>query len=176
MGRTELVKLVYLADNRFYESTGRTITGVTYMWDHYGPNAVGHAIASEADRLVSAGLVRMSVRRSVYGGDSFQYRVDDSEEAWRAASKPLDEGERQVLMDIVKQFGKLPVASLVGESKRTPPFRNARQYGLLALEQDRHAEELREEFGSNGQFLEEGTIGLRDADEGRWVAAEDLLS
>ena len=46
VSRTALVKLVYLSDNRFFESTGRTITGNAYMWDHYGPNAVSHAIAN----------------------------------------------------------------------------------------------------------------------------------
>ena len=76
VGRTELVKLVYLSDSRFFESTGRTITGITYMWDHYGPNAVGHATANEADQMVNEGSVRVEIRPSMYSGYAYDYWVD----------------------------------------------------------------------------------------------------
>ncbi len=172
--RTELVKLVYLADNRFYESTGRTITGNLYMWDHYGPNAVENAIVSEADQLVRSGLLRMVSQPSKYGGESYLYWMDDPSAAWKDAAPALDEGERQVLMEIVHQYSGLNLESLVSESKKTQPFKDAQQYGRLRLRQNEKAAELRGRLESSGGFLEEARMGLKDADEGRWVWDEEL--
>ena len=175
-GRTELVKLIYLADNSFYESTGRTITGNAYMWDHYGPNAVSQAIASEADNLASFGKVRMAASPSIYGGRAFYYWVDDSDGTWGTIEYSLDTGECQILIDVAKRFGKLSLGALVRRSKETRPFSNARQYDLLTLEQDDGAKEMRQRLASSGDFLEEVELGFRDADEGNWVEDDELDS
>jgi uncharacterized phage-associated protein len=176
LGRTELVKLVYLADNRFYESMGRTITGNLYTWDRYGPNAVSHAIANEADELANLGAVRMVVRQSMYGSDVYQYWVDDPTRAWAAAASVLDEGERQILMDVARQYGQMSLRDLVKNSKETRPFKKAQQYDLLTLEQDENARQMSARLGSDGEFLEEVKLGLEDADRGRWVWDEELDS
>lgn len=172
--RTELVKLVYLADNRFYESTGRTITGNLYMWDHYGPNAVGNAIVSEADQLVRLGALRMATGPSMYGGETYWYWIDDPSTTWENAAPALDEGERQVVMDIVRQYGKLSLKSLVSESKQTQPFKDAQQYDPLRLLQNEKAAEMRKLLQSSGAFLEEGRMALKEADEEKWVWDEEL--
>ncbi len=161
--RTELVKLIYLADNRFFESTGRTITGNTYMWHHYGPNSVGHAITSEANMLVDAGAIRVTVSESMYGGESFRYWVDDPSKEWMDINSTLDAGERQVLMDIINQYGNMSIQGLVGESKRTAPFEGAQQYQLLEMKQDANAKKLRAKLGSSGDFLEEAAVSIEEA-------------
>lgn len=172
--RTELVKLIYLADNRFFESTGRTITGNTYMWHHYGPNSVSHAITCEAKELVDAGTIRMTVSESMYGGQSFRYWVDDPNGEWGDIGSTLDAGERQVLMDIVSQYGKMSVQGLVGESKRTVPFEDTQQYQLLKLKQDAQAKKLRTKLGSSGEFLEEAAVSIEEAENGEWIDDDEL--
>ncbi|MCH7625624.1 MAG: SocA family protein [Chloroflexi bacterium] len=167
--RTELVKLIYLADNRFFESTGRTITGNTYMWHHYGPNSVSHAITCEAKELVDAGTIRMTVSESMYGGESFRYWVDDPDGEWGNIGSTLDAGERQVLMDIVSQYGNMSIQSLVGASKRTIPFEDARQYQLLEMKQDANAKNMRTKLESSGEFLEQAAVSLEEAENGEWV-------
>ena len=170
--RTKLVKLVYLADNKFFESAGRTLTGNTYMWDHYGPNAVGNAIVGEANELVDRGVLRMSTGASVYGGGAYRYWVDNPEDAWRFASDGLDAGELQVVMEIVREFGGLNVGSVVRESKMTRPFANAEQYSIIEMEQSPRARELREALASDSGFMEEAEIGIREAHAGVWGMEE----
>ena len=52
---TKLVKLVYLTDYIHFQHFGETITGLTYQWDHYGPNAIGHAIVTSAEKFGDRG-------------------------------------------------------------------------------------------------------------------------
>lgn len=170
--RTKLVKLVYLADNRFFESTGRTLTGNAYMWDHYGPNAVGNAIVGEAGELVDRGVIRMSEGASAYGGGAYRYWVDSPEEAWELARNDLDAGEIQVVMEAVREYGSLNVNSIVRESKETRPFANAEQYSVLEMEQSPRARELREALASNRDFMESASAGIREAEDGAWAYEE----
>ena len=172
--RTELVKLIYLADNRFFESTGRTITGNTYMWDHYGPNFVNHAINSEANVLVDTGTIRITISESTYGEDSFRYWVEDPNEEWMNVSSTFDAGERQVLMDIVKKYGNMSISGLVGESKGTAPFESAKQYRLLEMKRDPEAKKLQARLESSGDFLEEAAVSIEEAENGEWVDDEEL--
>ena len=174
--RTELVKLVYLADNAFYESTGRTITGNGYMWDHHGPNAIGSAIVSEANELANLGTIRMAERLSMYGGDAYQYWIDNPNYAWEIVVSRLDAGERQILMDVVNKFGELNMSSLVKRSKETQPFINAQQYDVLQLKQNENAAKLIKKLDAVGEFLEEVESGLEDAEKGQWVWDEELNS
>jgi hypothetical protein len=174
VGRTELTKLLYLADNLFYESRGRTITGNTYMWDHYGPNAVSNAVISEADELVIRGVIRMAIRPSAYGGSAYEYWVDAPNETWEDVASRLDAGECQVLMDIVNQFRRTPLSSLIKHAKATPPFVKAQQYDILQLEQIERASEMQKQMDSCGELIEEVKLGLKDTEEGHWVWDEDL--
>lgn len=174
VGHTELTKLIYLADNRFYESVGRTITGNTYMWDHYGPNAVSSAVISEADELVNQGVMRMAIRPSAYGGPAYEYWVDAPNETWEDVASILDAGECQVLIDIVKQFRRTTLASLIKYAKATRPFVKVQQYDILQLEQSERARKAQKQLDSCGEFIEEVKLGLKDAEEGHWVWDEDL--
>lgn len=146
------------------------------MWHHYGPNSVSHAIACEAKELVDAGTIRMTVSESMYGGESFRYWVDDPDGEWGNIGSTLDAGERQVLMDIVSQYGEMSIQSLVGESKRTAPFEETQQYQLLSMKQDSRARKLNTMLESSGEFLEEVEIGLEDAARGNWISDEELDS
>ena len=167
--RTKLVKLVYMADNRFYEFTGRTITGNLYMWDHFGPNAVGNAIANEANELSRQSKVRMSVHPSMVDGDSYEYWVDDADTSWEAVESLLDEGERQIIVDVTREFGRQGINTLVKKSRETSPFHNAQQYDLLQFEQLDRSIRMKEKVDSEGDFLEEVEIALKEADEDQWI-------
>ena len=172
--RTKLVKLIYLADNTFFESLSRTLTGNIYMWDHYGPNAVGNAIVGEADAMVNSGELRMSVHTSAYGGDTYEYWVDSPDEVWRRVQGDLDAGESQILMDVVREYGRLNVNSIVKRSKETYPFVGAKQYGLLKMQQSRRAQEVQRMLASNGEFMEEAAIGIREAQAEVWGLEETV--
>ncbi len=131
--RTGLVKLVYLVDYTFFRMYGRTLTGLTYMWDQYGPNAIGNAVLSEADLLVNKGLVILTEEPNIYGSLSYLYRLDVGGERELPA---LTAEATAVIDDVVGKYGRLPLQRLVAASKATEPFKAARQYQVLEMKQD----------------------------------------
>lgn len=172
VSRTQIVKLVYLADNSFYESTGRTITGTQYIWDHYGPNSVDNVIADTADQLVGEGQVRRAVG-SYKGSHTFNYWVKDPRVAWRHTASALNDGECQIVRDIARRYGRYNASDLASLSKKTKPFKNARQYEILRFKQNERAKEVQQWLASIDGLKEEVELGLADLDAGRWVWADE---
>ena len=173
VSRTQMVKLVYLADNLFYESTGRTITGTQYVWDHYGPNAVDNRIADTTDQLASEGEV-CRVLGSYKGSHIFNYWVNDPHATWRKAASELSDGERQIVRDIARKYGRYNAFDLANLSKKTRPFKNARKYEILHFKRNERAKELQNLLASSEDFLEEAKLGFEDLEAGRLVWANEL--
>lgn len=173
VSRTQIVKLVYLADNLFYESTGRTITDTQYIWDHYGPNAMNDSIVIAADRLVNEGEV-CCVVGSYQGNQTYNYWVEDSHATWVRAASELSDGERHIVQDIAKKYGRYNASELAALSKETKPFENAKQYEILQFKRNERAEELQKWLDSIDGLKEEVELGFADADAGRWVWADEL--
>lgn len=127
---TKLVKLVYLVDYVYFQHYGRTLTGFQYQWDHYGPNAVGHAIIGEAERLAVADRVKVTLHPNIYGGTTENFALRSGTPA---PSLPTE--AEMVVEDVLAQYGKLSVPAITSLSKRTAPFKNAAQYALLSMDQ-----------------------------------------
>ena len=127
---TKLVKTVYLVDYVHVQHFGSTATGFKYQWDHYGPNAVGHIIVHEARKLADEDIVHEYVQKSMYGGHAVLFKLDELKDL-----PPLDESKLAVIDDVVAQFGRMNISEITAASKQTAPFKNARQYDLLVLEQ-----------------------------------------
>jgi hypothetical protein len=156
---TKLVKLVYLVDYLYYQQFGRTLTGFQYMWDHYGPNALGHGIAAEAGKLAQKGMVRCVSYENVYGGVASDYSL-----APGAEISSLNPEAEVIIRDIVKQYGKLSVPAITAAAKRTAPFREAAQYSLLKMNRTSKPETAKkEDVDLFDQALHElGTISLEE--------------
>jgi hypothetical protein len=56
--RTEMFKLTYLLDDLSYQHDGVTLTGLDYLWYHYGPNAVDDGVKKRLDSLTKRRLAR----------------------------------------------------------------------------------------------------------------------
>lgn len=115
---TQLVKLIYLIDYFYFCHEGRTATGLSYIWDEYGPNASGHQIVKEAGVLEEDGLIDI---RPAPGGD--QARTHHLVQPGRQEFDPLLEA---VVDDVLRKYGSLPWRELVALSKETAPFLGAR--------------------------------------------------
>ena len=125
---TRLVKLVYLVDYTFFQHFGETITGFRYEWSHHGPNAVGHAIISEADKLARMGLIRSTQSPNIYGGTTSSYRI--------ASDVPALPPEAELVIDdIITQFDRFNTTKITALYKKTAPFINAHQYEVLVMSQ-----------------------------------------
>lgn len=174
-GRAQIVKLVYLADNRFYECVGRTLTGKTYIWDRYGPNDVDDSITAAADTLAECGRIIRTPAISQNECDAFRYSVASTIGAWQEVACRLNAGEQQILRDIAKQYGHITNATELAEaSKQTAPFANAKQYERLQFKQSERAIELGRWLDTIDGLQEEVELGLADIEAGRWVWHEDL--
>ena len=132
--RTKLVKLVYLIDYVYYQHYGRTLTGLTYEWDQFGPNAVGNAIVREAEKLTEKGSVALTVGESMYGGPNYRYRIADAAEI-----PDFPPQEAVVIRDVLARYGGLSVSDIVRKSKQTKPFKEASQFQVLEMTQGRPA-------------------------------------
>jgi hypothetical protein len=125
---TKLVKLTYLIDYLHYQHYGRTMTGFQYMWDHFGPNAVGHAIASEAQGLVRARRAISDCYPNIFGGQTIDFQIAPGVEA-----KSLPPHAEMLVEDVIAQYGALSVEEITEVTKQTEPFRTAIQYSVLSM-------------------------------------------
>jgi hypothetical protein len=162
--RTKLVKLVYLIDELYHEHFGQTLTGLVYMWDDFGPNAVGNAIVKEADRLALKGIVHIDPRPNYYGETSYLYSLEPEK---TDLAEKLSEAERYVIHDAVAHYGKYGIRDIVRISKQTESFKNIEQYSLLKMKKSAEYEKLMEDVKSDADFIkgiEEAVQELRQTD------------
>lgn len=170
--RTKLVKLVYLLDNLFYESIGRTLTSLEYMWDDYGPNAVSNAIVREADHLANEGILLLRQHTTMYGSIGYTYEVP---QAWSDISGLLlDPTEWEFVRKAVQRYGHMSIASIVKASKETQPFKKARRYHLLEMHYDEKVRAAVEAVRSNDEFMEGIREGLEAAKRGEGKTLEQI--
>ena len=105
IGKTALVKLVYLADLEHYRTYGRRITDLHWMFYHYGPYAV---------ELESAINDNIFVR--VFGQRQTGYRFSTSAERGeiqRRFNDEYDSATRRTVDRIVEEWGLEPLNILL---------------------------------------------------------------
>jgi|SRR3990172_869925 len=156
---TKLVKLVYLVDYVYAQNFGQTATGFKYHWDHYGPNAVGHAVIRETEDLVNRGVVSCYQHISMYGTLAMMFKIADPERL-----PPLEPAKSAVVRDILAQFGHMGIRDITAASKRTAPFKNAKQYDVLDLDETKNAlYTSREDFAAyQGELKKHPPISLEE--------------
>jgi uncharacterized phage-associated protein len=117
VGRTKLVKLIYLVDERFFSHYGRTLTGLSYIYDNFGPNAEGNAIVKVGDQLRDHDL--LSIQHVEFAsGQSFTYQLSEG----ITSSPELPQDEREVAEDILREYGHMSRDEITKAAKATRPF------------------------------------------------------
>lgn len=127
---TQLVKLVYFVDYIHYAHRKRTYTGLRYMWDQYGPNAVSNQIVREAEALAKKGDVVLEPMETIYGGIGCLYRP-----AKDAPSPAFDALTEAIIKDVVGKHRRRTAKQIADASKRTLPFVKAHPGDVLKLNQ-----------------------------------------
>lgn len=164
---TRLVKLVYLMDYIHFQSCGSTITGFKYMWDHFGPNAVGHAIVSEAQSLAKSGKVKATTEFNIHGGFTIFFQKDPS------AEMPRLTPEAEIIMkDVIAQYGRLTTEVITKKTKETSPFKHAKQYEVLEMKQiaPKYTASEDDLKAYERDLKESGTISLTEMGKRRAIA------
>lgn len=157
---TKLVKLVYFVDYIYFKHYGRTLTGFQYQWDHFGPNALGHAIVTETENLVLKDEVKVILERNIYGGTTEKFsQVPGTVIPWLSLEAEM------VVQDVIQQYAHLSVQSIIAKSKQTAPFKDAVQYQLLTMEQSAPVGQTKEgDWDAYQRDLKEsGTLSLQEA-------------
>ena len=167
--RTKLVKITYLIDEAYYRLHGKTITGLTYIWDNYGPNPESNEIVRMLDRLAYEGSVTRSVGRTPTGNPTYSYKIADD---FAADDLPLTESEWIEIQAATRKYKRMDVKSITTESKKTDAFRRAAKYEALRFSRDASLV-LADDDIANDPFLRE-TVESIEKDDGRRISLETL--
>lgn len=124
--RTKLVKLIYFTDYIYHQHEGRTLTGLKYMWDNFGPNAISNRIVIEADVLAKRELIRIKPQPNASGETSYLYRAEPD-----APAEKLDPLAEAIMADVLAKYRSYTPARIVNASKKTPPFEHAQMGDVL---------------------------------------------
>ena len=172
-----LAQLIYLADSKYYESAGESITDIRYIRAKHGPVAEDDAIIKQLACLVKDGLVCKAPDPFKNDGVSHHYWVEDPKSVWHEVKATIGMGDEDMLRDIVRQYGSISSASdLAAISKHTAAYKNARPGERIQFKQSRRAIELQSMLDANPEFLAEVERGFADLDAGRWVSDEELMA
>ena len=99
--RENLAELIYLADNKYYLNTGKSITGIQYIRADRAPVAENDIIAKQLDSLVHAGLVSKAPDPFKRDGISHHYWVESPSAVWQEVKAAIGMGPDQFLLGIV---------------------------------------------------------------------------
>ena len=118
--RTQLVKLLYLADLDYYYQDGETLTGLDYAYYYYGPyNAT---IVEAANELIGD---RITFERGVRR-DGTEYYVY-SPGLFGADPMPLSSAAKAILDAVATKWGRVPLQALLDYVySETGPMKKAR--------------------------------------------------
>lgn len=167
--RTKLVKMTYLIDESNYRLRGSTITGLTYTWDNYGPNAESNDIVAVLDRLAAKGRVTMTRVSNYYGSPGYRYEIAGDMDI---IDLQLTDADWLEIKAAVQNYKHKSVDSITRASKATEPIQRAGQYDTLEFRQDTSLNITDEEVAED-PFLQETLHALR-SDTGKRVSLEEL--
>ena len=167
--RTKLVKLTYLIDEANYRLRGNTITGLTYVWDNYGPNAESNDIVATLDRLEFKGLIDRFSGINAYGHRTYRYSLSGEIDV---SDLSLTDVEWNELRAVVQNYGRMNVIQITRASKETGPIKRAGQHDTLQFSQDTSLQITEDEI-SRDPFLK-STVSALQMDEGERVSLEEL--
>lgn len=164
LGRTQLVKLLYLVDHEARRFLGRPITDLTWRRHTFGP-------WSDAFKRLSLELREegwIEERRVCYA-TAIGHAVVDLR--GQADLSDLSPAERLVVETVAEKFGTTPLELLLRFVYATAPMKGARRGERLAME----ALDGAAAQGLGGLDLESVARGLDDARAGRVRSAEALV-
>ena len=142
VGKTALVKLVYLIDVEYYRGYEKSATGLLWQFHHYGP------YAAELESVINHNrFVEMS------GGRDSRYRFSKSED-WREIHRnytaQFTVPVRRVAENVIRQWGLEPLETLLDYIYfETEPMQGAERGEFL----DFSAIQKRERVSTGASFL-----------------------
>ena len=169
IGRTQLVKLIYMADFESYRYLGRSLSEFRWTKQNFGP--FDEAFYRAKESLEARGLLDEETKSNTRGEESHTCHI----------SGPLPKlsfsaGEFAVLNHVVKEYSRLSRDQLVNEVVyETPPFRAVCDDALgTPIPLDTVANEGRDAV--DGLDLEDIECGRDELRAGRGVPLSDAMN
>jgi hypothetical protein len=126
LGRTRLMKLMYLADHEARRYLGRPISDIKYVWYHYGP--YDRSLKTRIGRLRDLGVIQEECVAFPTGNTGYLYRAGDV--SFTADFTPA---EIEVLSFVSKKYMNTPLEQLLDEIVyQTEPMAKAQKKGAEA--------------------------------------------
>lgn len=118
VGKTQLVKMLYLAEVEYVKATGNRLTSLEWIFYHHGPYCF------ELEKILSNGEIEREERTTKEGKKYFLYFFDPTK--LRSQKVSVDPLAKTVIQNIVKTWGRKPLKQLVDHVYlHTDPMRNA---------------------------------------------------
>lgn len=132
LGRTRLMKLLYLADYEARRFLGRPISTVKYVWHLFGPYTP--KLTMWIDRLKSGGFLVETPVSYPSGREGFLYTIGN-----RQTTKSFQPVEMEILTYVCRQYSRVELQELLDDVVyQTEPMVRAKKKGAKerALEMD----------------------------------------
>ena len=176
-----LAQLIYLADNKRYEYTGESITGIHYIRAKHGPVAEDDVIIKQVDCLVEDGSGMQSPRpiRSRWHIPPLLGRKTQAI-VWQEVKAAVGMGPDQFIIGIVMEYGSISSDSdIAAISKNTSAYKNASPTERIQFKQRERAIYLQNKLRSHPKFPEFAAgvrRGFADMEAGNWVSDDELMA
>lgn len=169
IGRTQLMKFLYLADYESRRYLGRSLSNIDYIWYHYGP--YDKTLNARIEKLISQGIIRSETQEFPTGKVGYRYSTGEKDIAYS-----LHPDEMLILSYICETYSELPLHYLLDEVVyETEPMkdaqeRNAKNESLnMALVDNQKRFEL-------GVPFDELLARSREARLGKKVSWEEMMA
>ena len=129
VGRTRIIKLLFLADLLAKKKRRKSLTGTRYYYHIYGPYSV--EIANAIDSLVRRRLLQDFPEPTEFGL-AHNYKLTAKGRKSLSQSRLSDE-EREILDRVIKLYGNLPLLDLLDSVYATEPMKKAVPGKALSL-------------------------------------------
>ncbi|GBC85210.1 hypothetical protein HRbin11_01656 [bacterium HR11] len=121
VGRTRLMKILYLADWLATQRLGRSLTGVKYYFYFYGPYS--DRIMNAIESLIQRGIMEDSPDLTQFGV-AHDYRLTEKAHELNIEGQ-LSNDERELLDRVLEKFGRLSLPQLLDVVYATAPMKRA---------------------------------------------------
>ena len=122
LGRTQLMKLLYLADYEARRYLGRPISGLDYMWHHFGP--YDDRLLTAVDTLEKCGVIQQDQITYPTGQKGFQYRPAGKS----AVTHTLEPIELEILRFVCTSYRDVKLRALLSDVVyETEPMQDAKK-------------------------------------------------
>jgi len=129
VGRTKLMKLLYLTDLLARRKLGRTVTGATYRFYFYGPFST--EVLDALDALVERGILEDRPELTKFGV-AHNYQPTKLAESLNV-EEAIPEDEKAILYEVIKRFGRMNLLKLLDIVYATGPMKKVAPGELIEI-------------------------------------------